>query len=50
MDFALSPRAVEYQERLLKFMDEHIYPAEQVYAGEMAAADTRTSTRRCSRS
>jgi len=28
MDFSLSERAVEYRERLIKFMDEHIYPIE----------------------
>ncbi|BBG02558.1 MULTISPECIES: acyl-CoA dehydrogenase family protein [Pseudonocardia] len=38
MDFAPSPRAVEYRDRLLAFMDEHIYPAEPVYAEQMAAS------------
>ncbi len=36
MEFAPSPRALEYQEKLLAFMDEHIYPAESVYAQQMA--------------
>ena len=36
MDFALSPRALEYQEKLLEFMDTHIYPAEPIYAAQMA--------------
>lgn len=36
MDFELSDRAKEYQERLLAFMDEKIYPAEAVYAEQMA--------------
>ena len=36
MEFAPSPRALEYQERLLDFMDTHIYPAEPVYAAQMA--------------
>ena len=40
MDFAPSARAVEYQERLQAFMDEHVYPAEPVFAAQMAAADT----------
>src|SRR5262245_50761679 len=31
MDFALSPIANELRERLLAFMDEHVYPAEAVY-------------------
>ncbi|MGY0489714.1 acyl-CoA dehydrogenase family protein [Streptomyces sp. WG-D5] len=29
-------RGKEYQEKLLAFMDEHIYPAEAVYAAQMA--------------
>ena len=37
MDFAYSPRAVELQTQLLKFMDEHIYPAEARYDAEIAA-------------
>ncbi|AHK35793.1 acyl-CoA dehydrogenase [Rhodococcus opacus PD630] len=36
MEFALSPRALEYQEKLLDFMDQHVYPAESVYAAQMA--------------
>ncbi|AXT86131.1 acyl-CoA dehydrogenase [Aeromicrobium sp. A1-2] len=36
MKFEHSPRALEYQEKLLAFMDEHIYPAESVYAAQMA--------------
>ena len=36
MDFAFSPRALEYQEKLLEFMDTHIYPAEPIYAAQMA--------------
>ena len=31
MDFAPSPKAQEYHERLSAFMDEHVYPAEPVY-------------------
>jgi acyl-CoA dehydrogenase len=31
MDFAPSPRAEEFRERLLAFMDERVYPAEPVY-------------------
>ena len=37
MDFAYSPRAVELQTKLLKFMGEHIYPAEAKYEAEIAA-------------
>lgn len=33
-------RGQEYREKLLAFMDEKIYPAEAVYAEQMAAADT----------
>ncbi|MCX4835616.1 acyl-CoA dehydrogenase family protein [Streptomyces sp. NPDC102364] len=31
-----SARGQEYQDKLLAFMDEHIYPAEAVYAAQMA--------------
>ncbi|MGB6180117.1 MAG: acyl-CoA dehydrogenase family protein [Rhodococcus sp. (in: high G+C Gram-positive bacteria)] len=31
MDFAYSDRCKDYQERLLAFMDERVYPAESVY-------------------
>ena len=37
MDFAYSPRTLELQARLLKFMDDHIYPAEAKYGAEIAA-------------
>lgn len=37
--FELSERGQEYREKLLAFMDERIYPAESVYAEQMAAAD-----------
>ena len=37
MDFDYSPKTKDLQARLLKFMDEHIYPAESAYAAEMAA-------------
>jgi len=36
MQFELSDRAKEYQEKLLAFMDEHVYPAESVYHAQMA--------------
>jgi acyl-CoA dehydrogenase len=39
MDFELTDRCKEYQERLVAFMDECIYPAEAVYDQQMAAAD-----------
>jgi len=37
MDFDYSPKTKDLQARLLKFMDEHIYPAEPAYAAELAA-------------
>ena len=37
MDFDYSPKTKELQARLLKFMDDHIYPAEVAYAVELAA-------------
>ncbi len=38
MDFQPSARSLEYQEKLLAFMDEFIYPAEAVYHEQMQAA------------
>ena len=37
MDFDYSPKTKELRERLLKFMDEHIYPAEAAYKAELQA-------------
>ncbi len=37
MDFDYSPRAQELQKQLLRFMDDHIYPAEKQLEDEMAA-------------
>ncbi|MFJ8820986.1 acyl-CoA dehydrogenase family protein [Streptomyces sp. NPDC102467] len=34
--YELSAKAEKYQDKLLAFMDEHIYPAEPVYAAQMA--------------
>jgi len=38
VDFALSDRCRDLQERLSAFMDEQIYPAEEVYRQQMEAA------------
>jgi acyl-CoA dehydrogenase len=38
MNFELTDRCREFQETLLAFMDERIYPGEAVYAEQMAAA------------
>jgi acyl-CoA dehydrogenase len=35
MDFQPSARSLEYQERLVAFMDEHVYPAEPVYERQL---------------
>ena len=35
MDFSYSPKTQEMQARLLRFMDEHIYPNEQRYWQEI---------------
>jgi acyl-CoA dehydrogenase len=40
MDFELTDRCVEFQERVQAFMDERIYPAEPVLHEQLAAADT----------
>jgi acyl-CoA dehydrogenase len=37
VDFAYPPRALEYRQRLLTFMDSHIYPAESAFAAEIQA-------------
>ena len=37
MDFDYSPRTKELQAQVLRFMDEHIYPAEAEYSAELAA-------------
>ncbi len=37
MDFDYSPKTKELQARLLKFMDEHIYPAEGAHHAEVEA-------------
>ena len=38
MDFALSPTAARLEQELLEFMESHVYPAEQVFAEQSAAA------------
>ena len=38
MDFELSPKAKELQQKLRNFMDEYVYPAEDVYTEQMAKA------------
>ena len=38
MDFELSDRAKELREQLLAFMDEHVYPAEPVWAAQVREA------------
>ena len=38
MDFELTPRAKGYQERLLAFMDEHVYAAEAIYEQQRGAS------------
>jgi acyl-CoA dehydrogenase len=40
MDFELTPRAAELRERLTQFMEERVYPAEPVYAEQMAMASS----------
>jgi acyl-CoA dehydrogenase len=37
MDFDYSPRTKELQAQVLRFMDDHIYPAEQAFEHELAA-------------
>jgi acyl-CoA dehydrogenase len=40
MDFELSDRAKDLRERLLAFMDEHVYPAEPLYVEHVRSAET----------
>ena len=39
MDFELSPRTEEYRERILAFMEQHIYPNESVFHEQVADGD-----------
>ena len=38
MDFQYDARTAGLREQLLSFMDSHVYPAEKVFAGQVAAA------------
>ena len=38
MEFAFSDRCQELRERLLKFMDDHVYPSEQIYDAQLVAS------------
>ena len=40
MDFELTDRAKDVRERLLAFMDEHVYPAEATHRQQVAEGDT----------
>ena len=44
MDFGYSPRTLELQAKLVRFMDEHVYPAEAAHAAEVEA-NTRAGKR-----
>ncbi len=37
MDFSYSLKVIDLQQRLMTFMDAHIYPAEALYHEEVAA-------------
>ena len=41
MEFAFSDKVQELRARLLAFMDEHVHPAEAVYAAQLATASDR---------
>lgn len=41
MHFEPTARTKIYMERLLRFMDEHIYPNEQAFADQVDAGPTR---------
>jgi acyl-CoA dehydrogenase len=42
MDFSHSPRSLDYQTRLDAFMDEHVYPAEEIIAARRQWGDVPT--------
>jgi len=44
VDFAPDSTTVEYQERLLAFMDEHVYPAEDVFREQARSAEDPWAT------
>jgi acyl-CoA dehydrogenase len=39
MDFALDQTTIDYRDRLLAFMEEHVYPAEPVFAAQSASRE-----------
>ena len=39
MDFSYSARTADLLDKLGRFMDDHVYPAERVYDEQIAAAD-----------
>jgi acyl-CoA dehydrogenase len=41
MNFEYTPKVNELRERVSAFMDEHIYPAESVYAADVSNGDSR---------
>jgi acyl-CoA dehydrogenase len=41
VDFDVTPRARELQDRMRSFMDQHVYPAEAVYDRQIAESDDR---------
>lgn len=41
MDFAYTPRMLELQERVQSFLDDHVYPAEAVYADQRRVIEDR---------
>ena len=44
MDFAYDDRTQDLRERLLAFMDEHVYPAEPVAAEQAEAAAAKVGS------
>src|SRR3712207_9490171 len=41
MSFPLSPRAADLKERVTRFMETHVYPAEAVFERQLNEAPTR---------
>ncbi|MGE0659860.1 MAG: acyl-CoA dehydrogenase family protein [Reyranellaceae bacterium] len=44
MDFAFSPKVEALREQLERFMDQHVYPAEQVYESQLGHGKERWTT------
>ena len=42
--FEFSERSLEFQERVSRFMDDHVYPNEELHARQVADGDRKPAT------